>query len=82
MNEQEIVKIATVAAKESTRETLTTLGFDLSRPIEVQKDVAHMRRTRRACESITAKAMATAIVVIIPATLYGIWEAFKAALKH
>lgn len=54
----EVVKLA-------VHETLTGIGFDMSDPIEVQKDVAHNRRSRKICEAIQDKALATVVGLFI-----------------
>lgn len=41
-----VQEAARIAAKEAVRDTLTTLGLDVSDPLEVQKDMASLREMR------------------------------------
>lgn len=68
--------------KITVRETLEAIGFDMRDPVEVQKDVAHMRKSRRMCDAIQAKSLAMFLTVLIPALLYGLWEALRHAVNR
>lgn len=46
MDECEIRNIIDKTVPEAVERTLTTLGFDVSNPIEIQKDVTSLRRIR------------------------------------
>ena len=73
MTEYEIRKIVA----ETVEQTLTRLGVDASDPIEVQKDMAHMRRWRLTVESIPGHGILTAIGIITAGILGLIWLAIK-----
>lgn len=71
MTEAEVKKIVS----ETVKETLTSLGFDMSNPLEVQKDQAHLRRWRGAVDKIPGHAVLTAMGIIIAGALGLLWMA-------
>jgi len=69
----EIVTIATVAAREAARvathETLTAIGIDMNDPIRVQKNFAHLDRWTRNVEKMQSKGMLTAVGILVTGAL-------------
>lgn len=62
------------AIKLTVRETLTGIGFNMGEPNEVQADIQHLRRSRKICEQVQDKGVATivasGIVGLITAVIY------------
>lgn len=52
--------------KEALRETLIEFGLDPSEPLEIQKDMAHLRRQRKLSESAMVKFVSVLIGIAIP----------------
>ena len=71
MTEAEVKKIVA----ETVKETLTSLGVDMSEPLEVQRDMAHLRRWRGAVEKIPGHAVLTAIGILTAGVLALAWMA-------
>ena len=64
------------AGREAAKELLTTLGVDVSKPLEVQKDFAFVR-TMRMGSHWGARAAFTGIITAIATALVGwLWLAF------
>lgn len=55
--------------KEAFRETLIEFGLDPAEPIEIQKDMAFLRRNRTLAENALVKALSALIGVVIPAAI-------------
>lgn len=51
--------------RETVRETLITLGVDMTDPLELQADLRFLRQWRRAQDAMTTKALATLVGVLI-----------------
>ena len=77
-----VENIVRTAVKESVHETLTTLGFDTKNPTETQKDVAHMRRTRKGSELISGIIQKTFITSCVGGALILLWEGFKTKIGN
>lgn len=69
---QEVVKL-------TVHETLTGIGFNMNRPIEVQKDIQHMSKSRVICEKIQMVAITVAVSTVASGVLYAVWNAVTAA---
>jgi hypothetical protein len=74
-------KLAQDAGREGAREALTILGFDLSAPTAIQKDIAHLRRSRELCELIQNKLVMAVIIVLVTGTMAAAWTGFAYALN-
>lgn len=59
--------------KTTVHETLTSLGFTIDDPTEVQKDMAHLRKTRNASDDVGKWVKRSAISICITGLATGIW---------
>jgi len=59
------------------RSTLTALGLDISKPIELQRDFQALRDWRVYIESVKSKALVTAIGIIVAGIAAALWLGFK-----
>jgi hypothetical protein len=75
-----IQKTADEVATQTVKNTLTTLGIDHDNPIEVQKDMAHIRANRVGMEAYGRRIKLTAIAVVTTAVLGAVWVGFQALL--
>lgn len=73
MTEAEVKRIVA----ETVEQTLLTLGVDTEDPIELQKDLAHLRAWRESMETVRKQSLITAIGVIVAGVLGLIWLALK-----
>lgn len=73
MNETELKKIVA----EAVAETLLKLGIDASDPVELQKDMAHLREWRESVGTIKRQSLITAIGIVTVGILGLIWAALK-----
>jgi len=73
MNEAEIRKIVA----ETVEQTLTRMGIQAADPIEVQRDMQHLRSWRTSTETIKRQSLLTAIGVLTAGVLGIIWMAIK-----
>lgn len=73
MNEAEVKRIVA----ETVEQTLLTLGVDTDDPIELQKDLAHLRAWRQAKETVVRQGLITAIGVIVAGGLGLLWLGMK-----
>ena len=73
MNEEEIRRIVA----QSVTETLMRLGIEADDPIEVQKDMQHLRAWRESVNTVKRQSFVTATVVIITGALGLLWLAIK-----
>ena len=81
MTREEIESIAKVAGRVGAHETLLALGIDASKPIDTQRDFAHLRWWREIAESVTRTAV-IAFFVSAGGVVGGlIWAGFKLAVK-
>lgn len=80
VNEQELEKVAAMAAKKTAEELFERLGLDISNVRESQLDFAHLRKQRMAYEqvaTVTARVVITALVTgFIAAVVMGVKEYF------
>lgn len=53
------------AAQEGTEQALIKFGFDTKNPIELQKDLAFVRKQRLASEQITSKARIVLLTIFL-----------------
>lgn len=71
-----------VIVKEAVKETLVSIGVDVDDATEVQKDMAYIRQFRKGSQSLRGNIIRTIVTILIPATLYLMWEAFKSSVKQ
>lgn len=62
---------------ESVRQTLIQLGISTLDPLEMQKDMQHLREWRKSMENIKSKAMITTLTVFLSGLLAALWLGFK-----
>jgi len=67
--------------KATVHETLTTLGVDQASPLEVQQDLAWLRRMRKATATAWGKVGATLVGIVVAAVAGAAWLGAKALLK-
>lgn len=73
MDERELRKIVAEAVKE----TLMRMGIEADDPLEVQRDMQHLRNWRTSTETIKRQSIMTAIGIVTAGILGAIWMAFK-----
>ena len=69
-----------ILMKETVHETLKSIGFNTDDPIQIQQDIAHLRRIRRGSERLSSAIRSTTVGVVLTGLLYGFWEALKLAI--
>ena len=57
MDRNEVEHVARVSGKEAAQETLLGLGIDTTKPIETQRDFAHLRWWREIAEGVMKAAV-------------------------
>ncbi|MGA8155383.1 MAG: hypothetical protein WB822_04040 [Rhodoplanes sp.] len=57
MDRNEVEHVARVSGKEAAQETLIGLGIDTTKPIETQRDFAHLRWWREIAEGVMKAAV-------------------------
>lgn len=73
MNDADVKKIVA----ETVSETLLKLGIDASDPIELQKDMQHLRQWRESIATVRRQSIITAVGVITLGVLGLVWTAVK-----
>lgn len=68
------------AVAEAMKGFALTLGIKSDDPIEMQKDLAHLRRWRQSVESVQQKGLITLIGIIATGLAGATWVGFKSAL--
>lgn len=63
---------------ESVRQTLIQLGISTLDPLEMQKDMQHLREWRKSMENVKSKAMITTLTILLSGILAAIWLGVKA----
>ncbi len=77
MTHADIEQIAKVAAREAVTETLQALGFDTTRPLEIQKNQAFLTTMRTGTQSSIAIAIKTLIGLVVTFVAGWLWLAFN-----
>lgn len=67
--------------KESVKETLTSMGIDVNNPVEVQRDMQHLRDWRMLTDAIRTKGIMTIVGIIIAGACAALWVGVKMAVK-
>lgn len=83
LSSSEIQHIATETAKAAVKETLLTMGVDVSDPKaiqEMQHDMAHVRRWRKSVETVQRQSLMTAVGILVSGVIGLIWLAFQIKL--
>lgn len=62
---------------ETVNETLTKIGIEHDDPVEMQKDMAHLRAWRKSVSEVKTKSMVTVLTILIAGTLGAIWLGMK-----
>jgi len=73
MTEHELKKIVS----EAVSETLLQLGIDVSNPVEMQKDMAHLRSWRESVATVKQQGLITAVGIVVAGLIGLIYMAFK-----
>jgi hypothetical protein len=73
MTEHELKKIVA----EAVSETLLQLGIDATDPVEMQKDMAHLRAWRESVATVKQQSLVTAVGILVAGALGLLWLAFK-----
>lgn len=66
---------------ESVRQTLIQLGISTLDPLEMQKDMQHLREWRKSMENVKSKAVITTLTVLLSGILAALWLGFKAIIN-
>ena len=77
MTEAEVRSIAEAAAKAAVQETLLRFGLSSDDPLEVQRDMQHLRSWREASETVKRQGIITAVGIITAGIMGLIYMAFK-----
>lgn len=67
--------------QETISEIFIRLGIPSGDPIEVQKDMQHLRQWRKGMESVQSKGILTMVGIAISGTIAAIWLGFKEMIK-
>lgn len=77
LSEDELQAMVDAAARKAVQETvkttLLTFGIDADNPIELQKDMQHLRDWRLAVGTIKKQSIVTAVGIITAGVLGAIW---------
>ena len=76
----EITAAIEASAAKGVGKALLSLGVDVDNPLEVQKDLAYVRKQRHASEQVTKLARRTIIALVIVGSLSMFWAGFKDAI--
>lgn len=61
----------------TVEETLLKMGVDSSNPLEMQKDLQHLRSWRASTEAVKRQSMIAAIGIVTAGTLALIWQTIR-----
>lgn len=62
---------------EAVKQTLVQLGIATNDPIQMQRDMQHLRQWRNAVESIQQKGILTIITILVTGLLAALWIGIK-----
>lgn len=68
------------AVESGIENSLEKFGFDVGNPLEVQEDMAHLRKSRLGSEKLKGRAGLVAVGIFVTGAIYAIWEGIKATL--
>lgn len=83
---EELVRLSVAAGtaqgvEQGVEAVLIKYGFDVSDPLEMQADFAHVRKTRIGCENIRNNVVKIFLTVSVPGTIFLAWDTFKQTLR-
>ncbi|AAT69463.1 gp04 [Alphaproteobacteria phage PhiJL001] len=68
--------------EEAVNEALIKIGVDPSDPIEVQKDMQHLRDWRQSVESVQKRGLMVIVSTLTAGLLAALWIGFKELTKQ
>lgn len=81
MNEDQVRKIAADAASQAVFDVLTRLGISTDTPIEMQRDMQHLRAWRQSMEQVQSKSILAAVGLavsgIVALVVIGLQDFFR-----
>lgn len=81
MTRDEIEAIAKTAGRVGAHETLISLGIDPGKPLDTQRDFAHLRWWREVVESVTKAAVIAFFLGLGGTAGTLLWVGFKLTIK-
>lgn len=66
--------------RETVQQTLLSLGLDMSDPIELQKDFAHLRNWRESTRQIKQNGFLALVGIVVTGSVGLFWTAFKSSI--
>lgn len=78
---EEKLEIERVVA-EAVRQTLIALGINAGDPLEMQKDMMHLRSWRKSTEDMKGKGMLVATTVIVSGLMGALWLGISELIKR
>ena len=69
------------ASKQATENILKQMGFDTDNLIEVQQDIAYLRRARESSEQVAMWVKRGAVMTALSGIATILWLGFKIAIK-
>lgn len=85
MNDAELQALVHRAAEEAAettvKKTMTALGVDIKNPMQVQQDMAHLRRHRQAYEQVGTITRRAALTLVIGGMLTALWLGVETVLQ-
>ena len=76
-----IRNVANEAGRQGALTCLETLGFDVKNISECQLDVAHLRASRKVCQSVKKQVVNTGVATGIGGVLLAMWIGIKELVK-
>ena len=73
MNEAEIRRVVA----EAVAETLLKLGIDAADPLELQRDMQHLRAWRESVDTVKRQGIITAVGILIAGMIGLVWVSIK-----
>lgn len=73
MNDAELRRLVS----ETVAETLLKMGLDTSDPLELQRDMQHLRQWRESVETVKKQGLITAVGIITAGIIGLIWLSIK-----
>jgi hypothetical protein len=73
-------EVKTIVA-ESVRQTLMQLGIASNDPIEMQKDMQHLREWRQTMDSVKSKGLLTVLTMFLTGIAAAFWLGFRELIQ-
>jgi hypothetical protein len=67
---------------EGVQDAFTKMGVDVSNPIEMQKDMRHLRDWRVASDNVKKRGLLTFVTIIVVAAVGAVWVGIKDAIHE